>query len=47
MEHNSDSSHSGPDYADIGCRVREARVELDAGGAGKRCRCRSQAYQPD
>ena len=27
MEHNSDSSHSGPDYADIGCRVREARVE--------------------
>ena len=27
MEHNSDSSHSGLDYADIGCRVREARVE--------------------
>ncbi|MDD6282309.1 MAG: helix-turn-helix transcriptional regulator, partial [Oribacterium sp.] len=27
MEHNSDSSHSGSDYADIGCRVREARVE--------------------
>lgn len=27
MEHNSDSSNSGLDYADIGCRVREARVE--------------------
>jgi O-acetyl-ADP-ribose deacetylase (regulator of RNase III)/DNA-binding XRE family transcriptional regulator len=27
MEHNSGSSHSGLDYADIGCRVREARVE--------------------
>lgn len=27
MEHNSDSSHSGLDYAGIGCRVREARVE--------------------
>lgn len=22
MEHNSDSSYSDPDYADIGCRVR-------------------------
>lgn len=27
MKHNSDSSHSGSDYADIGCRVRKARVE--------------------
>jgi len=27
MEHNSDSSYSDPDYADIGCRVREARAE--------------------
>ena len=27
MEHDSDSSHFGPDYAEIGCRVREARAE--------------------
>lgn len=27
MEHNSDSSYSEPDYAEIGCRVREARRE--------------------
>ena len=27
MEHNSDSSDSDPDYADIGCRVRKARAE--------------------
>jgi hypothetical protein len=27
MEHDSDSSYSVPDYAETGCRVREARAE--------------------
>ncbi len=29
MEHNSDSSYSDPDYADIGCRVRGQEQSME------------------